>query len=243
MRRGAGMPARPGTAPAVEPGRARLTGRAAVLQAAGLAPDGDGAAGGADMVLDYAVKSRSYAKTVGRLTTPVHGAPAVAVARTSAFDGKLLNEFRQLKEIGGALRSPRVVPLYSSQPVYVPSPNDRSRTSRSAAYLMKWIDGFHSRTDRARFDNSLTTLPGGKRDAALADVHRLDGYLRSEKTIPDLQVMLEVATGNLYLLDPGEKGLTPPRGRPHPYVEKWRGLLTGELAPHQTAAYDAQRVD
>jgi hypothetical protein len=108
---------------------------------------------------------------------------------------------------------------------------------------MKWVEGFHSRTDRARFDNTLTTLPGGKRDAALADVDRLDTYLRSQKTIPDLQVMLEVATGNLYLLDPGEKGLTPPRGRPHPYVEKWRGLLTGELAPHQTAAYDAQRVD
>lgn len=192
---------------------------------------------------DYAVISQSYAKTIGRLQTPHHGATAIAVARTAAFDDRLTKEFHQLREIGGAIHSPRVVPLYCSRPIAVPSPHDRSRTSRSAAYLMKWIQGFHSRTDRARFDNSLATLSAGKKATASGDLEALDRYLKTEKTIPDLQVMLEIASGRLYVLDPGERGLTPARSVTHPYVAKWRGLLSGELTPHRAAALDAQRAD
>ena len=225
------------------PSPIRLAGRRAVLQPAAARAEGAADAAEAPAFSDYTVISQSYAKTIGRLQTPHHGASAIAVARTSAFDQRLNREFGQLREIGGALHSPRVVPLYCDRPIAVPSPNDRSRTSRSAAYLMKWIQGFHSRTDRARFDNTLATLSAGKRDAASRDLDALDRYLKIEKTIPDLQVMVEIASGRLYVLDPGERGLTPARSITHPFVTKWRGLLSGELSPHQVGVLDAQRVD
>lgn len=225
----------------------RRGGRTGLLQPAAAAAPAPGGTAASDepapAYRDYAVISQSHAKTIGRLQTPQHGATAIAVARTGAFDDRLTREFRQLREIGGAIHSPRVVPLYCDRPIAVPSPNDRSRTSRSAAYLMKWIQGFHSRTDRARFDNSLATLSAGKKATASGDLEALDRYLKTEKTIPDLQVMLEIASGRLYVLDPGERGLTPARSVTHPYVAKWRGLLSGELTPHGAAALDAQRAD
>ena len=196
-----------------------------------------------DGFADYSVKYQSHRKIIGRLNNRVYGDAAIAVARSAPAGEVLVREFRQLQEIAASQLAPRVVTLYCSAPIEVPAPHDRSRTSRAAAYLMKWIDGFHSKSDKGRFDNTLATLRDTRKDNALADLDALDRYLQTRKTIPDLQVMLELATGRLYLLDPGEKGLGPPGHREHPFIRKWRGLLTGTLQPHQTADLDVQKFD
>lgn len=119
---------------------------------------------------------------------------AFAVAKTPADNQKIKAEFEALKKL--ELNGIDTV-LASDELVYFDD---------CAGYKMKWIDGLHSKVDKVAFLRLLRTLheeASGRTDNAKDSLDTIsDGLDFMEEGIGDLQLMLELATGNLFVLDP-----------------------------------------
>ena len=96
-------------------------------------------------------------------------------------------------------------------------------------FTMKNIDGPHSKTDKDAFSQELALYYNGQKPEQAAqckaDIEALAAYL-SEHSIGDFQVMLELATGKLYVLDP-----TFVKDEPGDLsqINRWNKILTGEI--------------
>ncbi|OFX08450.1 MAG: hypothetical protein A2516_00025 [Alphaproteobacteria bacterium RIFOXYD12_FULL_60_8] len=174
----------------------------------------------------YRVMARGSTKVIGRLDNRAFGDVAIAVARAPCHNVALKNELSTLRTIAADIDAPRVVPLYSYQTVPMTPPMGTGfGAAPCSSYLMKWITGFHSKTGKAAFDTALAVLPSRQKRQAGEDLERLDHFLKTRRTIPDLQLLLEPMSGKLFIIDPGKIGLTGPNRKTHPYVERWRLTL------------------
>ena len=176
---------------------------------------------------------------------PGVGKVALAVAKKPDKNRIVETEYRTLKSISKLANPPRVVPLYShlftlrspaagpdeDQGYEADTEDNEAEAPTHYAYIMAWITGCHSKTQKPRFERQL--LQWAKTPAcpqfrnAQADLQCLDQFCRNERSIGDLQVMLEERTGHLFLIDP--TGLTDCKREGHPLVKRWLKILAGEI--------------
>lgn len=177
---------------------------------------------------NYTVVSVTSEKVIGTFDKPGVGKVAIAMARTPEMNQKITKEFRTLANINNKNNGPRVVPLYSA--LFSTDSPEPASNSQCKAYIMGWISGaLHSKTQKPQFERQLNQW--GREQSkfqfkkAQEDIVKLDRFIRTNSNIGDLQLMLHQFSGKLFLIDP--TGLADPLEGGHPFVSRWRTLLSG----------------
>jgi len=138
-----------------------------------------------------------------------------AIAKSRAKDEIVWNEAQNM----AAMQNDDVLTvLHGNGPRFY---RDPTTGEVRVGFPMRWIVGTHSKTEKDAFEWALRDRRGN--GATSSSLGAIESYVGQKHGIRDLQVMIETATGRLFVVDP--RGLTDPDPN-NASVRRWRALLT-----------------